>query len=96
MTKLTSIEKKTLNLIRTHSHLSQIEITRLENISIFKVAGIISGLDKKDMLQKKVGSSTGGRKPKLLKIRDDVCFTMGIEIGIQNIRAASGVIMAAA
>jgi len=65
---------------------SRLEISKLAGISVTKVADATKNLDKKGFLQKRVGSSSGGRKPNLLKIKDDISFSMGIEIGTQNTR----------
>jgi len=84
--KLSPSEKKLLDLIRVSGAVSRLEISKLAGISVTKVADATKNLDKKGFLQKRVGSSSGGRKPNLLKIKDDIGFSMGIEIGTQNTR----------
>ena len=84
--KLSPSEKKLLDLIRINGAVSRLEISKLASISVTKVADATKNLDKKGFLQKRVGSSSGGRKPNLLKLKDDISFSMGIEIGTQNTR----------
>jgi len=86
--ELSNKEKAILNLIRTHNSLSRSQISKLTNYSSVKVINVIGNLEKSGTLQRIVGSSSGGRKPVLYKLKDDICFSMGIEIAASNIRVA--------
>ena len=84
--RLPQSEKSLLNLIRINGPLSRLDISKLAGISITKVADATKNLEKKGFLQKSIGSSSGGRKPNLIKVKDDIGYSMGIEIGNQNTR----------
>lgn len=98
--KLSPAERKVLNLIRVHGLLSRAQISHYTETSLTKIAYITDQLDQKDLIKKVKGASSGGRSPNLLQVRDDLCFTLGIEIGTQHLRAAvvntNGVILGSA
>jgi predicted NBD/HSP70 family sugar kinase len=86
--KLSPAERKILNMIRMYGCLSRAQIAQYADISLTKIAHITDQLDKKDLVKKIEGTSSGGRRPSLLQVKDDICFTLGIEIGTQHLRAA--------
>jgi predicted NBD/HSP70 family sugar kinase len=74
-------------MIRVYGLLSRAQISQYTETSLTKIASIADQLDKKDLIQKIKGVSSGGRSPNLLQVRDDLCYTLGIEIGTQHVRA---------
>jgi predicted NBD/HSP70 family sugar kinase len=85
--KLSAVERKILNLIRVHGSLSRAQIARYAAISLTKAAAITGQLEKKGTVEKREGSSSGGRRPGLFEVRNDLCYTLGMEIGTQHLRA---------
>ncbi len=86
MKKLSAGERKVLNLIRMHGLLSRAQISEYTETSLTKIAYIADQLDQKELVEKIKGISSGGRSPKLLQVRDNLCFALGIEIGTQHLR----------
>lgn len=86
MKKITNSEKIILNTIREYGLISRLQLSRLLEISVTKVGYIVNNLKKKEMIQEDVAIFTGGRKSVLLKIKNDIFFAMGIDIGDQAIR----------
>ncbi len=84
--KLSPAERKVLNLIRMHGLLSRAQISEYTETSLTKIAYIADQLDQKELVEKIKGISSGGRSPKLLQVRDNLCFALGIEIGTQHLR----------
>jgi len=84
--KLRQSEKNILDLIRINSSLRRIQISRLAGISLAKVAFITNSLRENGFIDVKEGKSSGGRKPKIFKIKNDLFYAMGIEINMQYIR----------
>ncbi len=84
--KLSAAERKVLNLIRMHGLLSRAQISEYTETSLTKIAYIADQLDQKELVEKIKGISSGGRSPKLLQVRDNLCFALGIEIGTQHLR----------
>ena len=85
--KLSMSEKKIINLVREHGKLSRANIATLAEISLTKIAYLTEKLDKKGLIAKVKGYSSGGRKPSLLQVKDNICHSIGIEIGTENLRA---------
>lgn len=77
-----------LNTIRTHGDISRAEISKLTKLSPPTVTNIVNELlDNRLVVETELGESTGGRRPILLRIHADAYHVIGIDIGIQNIRA---------
>jgi predicted NBD/HSP70 family sugar kinase len=75
------------NLIRKYGPLSRTEIAKLTKLSAPTVGRCVNYLIKKNFLKEiGVGESSGGRKPILVEVSRDSCFTVGLEIGRNNIR----------
>ncbi len=87
MKKLSPAERKVLNLIRGHGLLSRAQISQYTETSLTKIAYIADQLDQQELVETIKGASSGGRSPNLLQVKDDLCFTLGIEIGTQHLRA---------
>lgn len=87
MKKLSPAERKVLNLIRVHGLLSRAQILQYTETSMTKIAYITEQLDQKGLVEKIKGTSSGGRSPNLLQVRNDLCFALGVEIGTQYLRA---------
>jgi predicted NBD/HSP70 family sugar kinase len=78
---------KVFNLIRKHGPISRAEIAKLTKLSAPTVGRCVNYLIKKNFLKEiGVGESSGGRKPILVEVSRDSCFTIGVEIGRNNIR----------
>ncbi len=84
---LSDEEKKILNLIRVNGLLSHRQISELTNLSLAKINNIIKKIDGNNLIQVIEGSSTGGRRPKIIKIKDDIFHILGFEVSYKHLRA---------
>jgi len=77
-----------LNTIRTHGDISRVEIAKLTKLTPPTVTNIVNELlDNNLVIESELGESTGGRRPILLRIHADAYHIVGIDIGIQHLRA---------
>ncbi|MCR1951053.1 MULTISPECIES: ROK family transcriptional regulator [unclassified Clostridium] len=78
-----------LSLLYSKPNISRIEISKLINLNKASVSEIISLLIEKDIVYEigiGNGSSSGGRKPILLKLNEKAGCSLGIDLGIDYIR----------
>ena len=79
-------KKNILNLIYNSKTISRAEATRLSGISAPTVSRIVDGFIKDGLIEEiGLGKSTGGRRPKLLKMADSNNYIIGIDVGTTNI-----------
>ncbi|MGG7144027.1 ROK family transcriptional regulator [Clostridium nigeriense] len=77
-----------LNLLYNKPNISRIEISKLINLNKASVSEIISLLIEKEIVSEigtGNGSSSGGRKPILLKLNDKAGLSLGIDLGIDYV-----------
>lgn len=79
-------KKKIFNLIYNSKSISRAEATKLSGISAPTVSRVVDGFLKEGLVKEiGMGQSTGGRRPRLLKIADTENFIIGIDLGTTNI-----------
>ncbi|MDI6698928.1 MAG: ROK family transcriptional regulator [Candidatus Saccharicenans sp.] len=79
-------KKKILNLIYNAKSISRAEATKMSGISAPTVSRIVDCLLSEGLVEEiGVGESTGGRRPKLLKIAADNNCIIGLDLGTTNI-----------
>ena len=77
-----------LNLLYNKPNISRIEISKLINLNKASVSEIVSLLIEKDIVSEigiGNGSSSGGRKPILLKLNEKAGCSLGIDLGIDYV-----------
>ncbi|MDV4150220.1 ROK family transcriptional regulator [Clostridium sp. AL.422] len=77
-----------LNLLFNNPNISRIDISKLINLNKASVSEIISSLIEKNIVSEigvGNGSSSGGRKPILLKINEKAGLSLGIDLGIDYV-----------
>lgn len=77
-----------LNLLYNKPNISRIDISKLINLNKASVSEIITLLIEKELVSEigtGNGSSTGGRKPILLKLNDKAGLSLGIDLGIDYV-----------
>lgn len=78
-----------LNLLYNKPNISRIEISKLINLNKASVSEIITLLIEKEIVSEMGtgnGSSSGGRKPILLKLNEKAGVSLGIDLGIDYVR----------
>lgn len=79
-------KKNILNLIYNSKTISRAEATRLSGISAPTVSRIVDGFIKDGLIEEiGFGKSSGGRRPKLLKMAASNNYIIGIDVGTTNI-----------
>jgi len=79
--KLKAELKDILEIIRVYCPISRKDVAKKCQISIPKATNLINALEKAGIIEPLAGESSGGRIPQLLKIQDDLFFSVGIDIG---------------
>lgn len=77
-----------LNLLFNNPNISRIDISKLINLNKASVSEIISSLIEKNIVSEigvGNGSSSGGRKPILLKLNEKAGLSLGIDLGIDYV-----------
>lgn len=87
MPSLSPIARKILNTLRIHGMLTRAQLSRLTEASLTKVTDATRQLVHMGLVNECEGASSGGRRPTLLRIKSDLCHTLGIDVGTQNLRA---------
>ncbi len=71
-----------LNYVRDLAPISRAEIARATNLQRSTVSSIVSALQRAELIEDiGTGSSTGGRKPNLLRIRTGIPAAIGVDVG---------------
>lgn len=79
-------KRKVLNLIYNSKTISRAEVTKVSGISAPTVSRIVDGfIDERLVEEVGIGQSTGGRRPKLLRIAASDNYIIGIDLGTTNI-----------
>ncbi|MBC7350401.1 MAG: ROK family transcriptional regulator [Candidatus Aminicenantes bacterium] len=79
-------KKKVLNLIYNSKSISRAEVTKVSGISAPTVSRIVDGFIEEKLVEEVgVGQSTGGRRPKLLRLAAADNYIIGIDLGTTNI-----------
>lgn len=75
-----------LNTIRTSGLISRIDLSRATGLSQALITGITADLTQEGLIEeKKSGAYEGGRRPKLLSIRPDGAFVIGVDLSLHRI-----------
>ncbi len=81
-------QKNILSLIRNEDGISRAQIAEKLDVSRATVTNIVRELVKLDLVEEsKMGKSRGGRRPMLLKLNPEGAYVIGIEWGIEAIKA---------
>lgn len=86
--KITSDHLSILRNLRKRGVQSRKQIADACGISLTKTTGLISELQTGGLLIAESGISQGGRTPSVVQVRPDLFYTVGIDIGTENVRAA--------
>ncbi len=84
--KLKAELKNILQIMRVYSPISRKDVAEKCQISIPKATNLINALEKAGIIEQLAGKSSGGRIPQLLKIQDNLFFSVGIDIGSKYVR----------
>lgn len=77
-----------LNAIRRHSPISRTDITRMTGLSGATVTKFVDNLLQTGFVKEDgYDDSRGGRRPTLLKLVPEASFTVGVDLGADNLRA---------
>jgi N-acetylglucosamine repressor len=80
--------RQLLSLVRKQEDISYVELTKLSGLAPKSVYEICQGLIEDDFLyESAIGESGGGRKPKMLSIKPNSYFSIGIDIDVNYISA---------
>lgn len=78
-----------LELIRTHASMSRAALARKTQLSMATVIEIVDQLVREGLVEEMgEGTSTGGRRPMLLRLVSDARFAVGIEVGTKTLNVA--------
>lgn len=81
-------QKNILALIKKEADISRADIAAELDISRATVTNIVRELIKNKLVKEsKIGKSSGGRRPMLLQLRSDAAFIIGLEWGIEAVKA---------
>lgn len=81
-------QKNILALIKKEVNISRAEIAAELGLSRATVTNIVRELiTNKLVKESKIGKSSGGRRPMLLQLRSDAAFIIGLEWGIEAVKA---------
>ncbi|MGB9907483.1 MAG: ROK family transcriptional regulator [Candidatus Saccharicenans sp.] len=79
-------KRKVLNLIYNSKSISRAEVTKVSGISAPTVSRIVDGFIEERLVEEVgIGQSTGGRRPKLLRLAAADNYIIGIDLGTTNI-----------
>ena len=79
-------KRKVLNLIYNSKSISRAEVTKVSGISAPTVSRIVDGFIEEKLVEEVgIGQSTGGRRPKLLRLAAADNYIIGIDLGTTNI-----------
>ncbi|MHB1345881.1 MAG: ROK family transcriptional regulator [Candidatus Humimicrobiaceae bacterium] len=83
-----ALKLKILDLIRNKGLITKQQISKELGINITTVSMLINQFRERDNIIKEIGdgSSSGGRKPRLYKINNELGYVIGIDIGGTNTR----------
>jgi glucokinase-like ROK family protein len=83
-----ALKLKILDLIRNKGPITKQQIAKELGINITTVSILINQFEEKDNIIKEIGdgSSSGGRKPKLYIINNELGYVIGIDVGGTNMR----------
>ena len=83
-----ALKLKILDLIRNKGLITKQQISKELGINITTVSMLINQFKERDNIIKEIGdgSSSGGRKPRLYKINNELGYVIGIDIGGTNTR----------
>ena len=80
--------RQLLSLVRNHEDSSYVELTKFSGLAPKSVYEICQGLIEEGFLyESAIGESAGGRKPKMLSIKPNSYFSIGIDIDVNYISA---------
>ncbi|RCW61081.1 MULTISPECIES: ROK family transcriptional regulator [Halanaerobium] len=81
-------QKNILTLIKNEDGISRAQIAEKLDVSRATVTNIVRELVKLDLVEEsKMGKSRGGRRPMLLKLNPEGAYVIGIEWGIEAVKA---------
>lgn len=86
MNTLNNEEKILLKILKARTPLSRKEIAVMTGQSLTKTALMLRQLENRGIIEGFAGNSSGGRSPQLFKIKDDLCFAVGIDVGSEYLR----------
>src|SRR6056297_3051506 len=81
-------QKNILSLIKNEDGISRAQIAEMLDVSRATVTNIVRELVELELVREsKMGESRGGRRPMLLKLNAEGAYVIGIEWGIEAIKA---------
>ena len=87
--RLTEKERRNLSIldsIRRNSEISRAEISKLTDLNIVTVSNYVSKYVKNKLVfETGLDISSGGRRPELLKLNSEYCYSIGIDLGAPHI-----------
>ncbi len=90
---LSDHEKKNfsiLDLIRRNGPITRADISKITDLNIVTVSNYIATyIDKGLVVESGMESSSGGRKPALVKLNEDCCYAIGLDLGHMGTEGAN-------
>src|ERR1035437_2605056 len=84
-------ESIVLNLIRERQPISRVDLARLTHLKQSTISSIINSLLGEHLVyEADLGDSSGGRKPRMLRINGNRSVAIGIHVGVRNTEIALG------
>ncbi|MFZ5989225.1 MAG: ROK family protein [Bacillota bacterium] len=75
-----------LEMVRVHKAISRAKLSRLTGLTPTSISGIVSELLKMGYISERgIGESKGGRKPKLVELKPDSLYAVGVDIDVNYI-----------
>jgi N-acetylglucosamine repressor len=87
MHRFSQTERKILQIIRRRGRLSRADLCRLSNLSPTTIQDATSTFEAMQLIEVSQSESHGGRKPKQFKLRDNLAYALGIDLGTSFVRA---------
>jgi len=87
--RLSEKERRNLSIldsIRRNNEISRAEISKLTDLNIVTVSNYVTKYVKKKLVfETGLDISSGGRRPELLKLNPESCYTLGIDLGAPHL-----------
>jgi len=84
-------ESFVLNLIRERQPISRVDLARLTHLKQSTISAIINGLlDEELVYEANFGDSSGGRKPRMLRINGNRSIAIGVHLGVRETEVGLG------
>lgn len=87
MPRFSQTERNILQIIRQRGQLSRPDLSRLSGLSPTRILDATSAFSAMHLVEVSQSESRGGRRPTQIKLRDDLAYALGVDVGTNYVRA---------